>query len=367
MMRFNSDFAMRFDLDASMREKEQVRTQVRCVNSRTQELSMKRQERQSPETDTAEGLKKTTKNASGTPNADGRNDGDADEAGKEHRTTEKEVADAAKKKEEEEQQKTETIVTMVQVPENTLKVMEKIEKLNDDGWRRLKRFLATEETSDGAEGTKRRRACNQEDAPGTTETDMPKRMQRALEKRKKEAFEIITRIDTELVKHALMNVGERFVLKEGKVQTLEIGKTRIHTGMFEDLMNLWEKQTSGNGREEQEDSDEEEKMDAEGSGREEGRKRTASTDDEEEKMDAEGSGEPNGAEERQMNMEVMDTHEEKKEENVRRPLRSTPIESRIDLRRLQEAFKVSNYVPEDLATYMRRVAENMGMTEEVLT
>ncbi|CAG0926226.1 unnamed protein product, partial [Notodromas monacha] len=142
------------------------------------------------------------------------------------------------------------------------------------------------------------------------ETDMLKRMQRALEKRKKEAFEMITRIDTELVKHALMNVGERFVLDKegtGKVQTLEIGKTRIHTGKFEDLMNLWEKRTTGDGREEEEDRDEEEKM------------------------DAEGSGEPNGAEERQMNMEVMDTHEEKKDENVRRPLRSTPIESRIDL------------------------------------
>ncbi|CAG0921469.1 unnamed protein product [Notodromas monacha] len=277
---------------------------------------MKRQERQSPETETAEGSKKTTKNSSGAPNAEFKEMTDMlMRLEKSIERWKKEVADAAKKKEEEERQKreTETIVTMVQVPENTLKVMEKIEKLNNDGWRRLKRFLATEETSDGAEGTKQRRACNQEDAPETTETDMPKRMQRALEKRKKEAFEMITRIDTELVKHALMNVGERFVLDKegtGKVQTFEFGKTRIHTGKFEDLMNLWEKRTTGDRREEDEDSDEEERM------------------------DAEGSGEPHGAEECQMNMEVMDTHEEKKEENVRCPLRSTPIESRIDLQEL---------------------------------
>ncbi|CAG0925574.1 unnamed protein product, partial [Notodromas monacha] len=310
---------------------------------------MKRQERQSPETETAEGSKKTTKNASGAPNAEFEEMTDMlMRLEKSIERRKKEEADAAKKKEEERQKREmETIVTMVQVPENTLKVMEKIEKLNDDGWRRLKRFLATEETPDGAkpEGTKRRRACNQDDARETA--NMPKRMQRAIENRKKEAFEMITRIDTEVVKHALMNVGERFLVdnKEGteKVQTFEIGKTRIHTGKFEDLMNLWEKRTTGDGREEEQDSDEEEKM------------------------DAEGSGEPHRAEECQMNMEVMDTHEEKKEENVRRPLRSTPIESRIDLRRLQEAFKVSNYVPEDLATYMRQVAENMGMTEEVLT
>ncbi|CAG0923125.1 unnamed protein product, partial [Notodromas monacha] len=264
---------------------------------------MKRQERQSPETETAEGSKKTTKNASGAPNAEFEEMTDMlMKLEKSIERRKKEVADAAKKKEEEEQQKreTETIVTMVQVPENTLKVMEKIEKLNDDGWRQLKRFLATEETSDGAkaEGTKQRRACNQDDAQETA--NMPKRMQRAIENRKKEAFEMITRIDTEVVKHALRNVGERFLVdnKEGteKVQTFEIGKTRIHTGKFEDLMNLWEKQTTGDGREKEEDSDEEEKM------------------------DAEGSGEPNGAEERQMNVEVMDTHEEKKDENVRRPL-----------------------------------------------